>query len=95
MEKLEKKFYSVKSKRPAIYRSNSSYVNISISNSKIVNVDEEGKALSPSDSNASFNEKTLERGLKLRHVQLIALGGCIGMCVNAEREIMISRILTI
>lgn len=75
-----KELFTVKSpSRPGIYRSNSSYVNISISNSKIVNVDDEGKVLSAENSNETFDGKTLERGLKLRHVQLIALGGCIGM----------------
>ena len=75
-----KEIFEVKSpSRPGIYRNDSSYVSMSISNSKIVNIDENGKVLSAENSNETFNEKTLERGLKLRHVQLIALGGCIGM----------------
>lgn len=75
-----KNIFTVKSpSKPGIYRSDSSYVNLSISNSKIVNIDESGKVLSAENSNETFDEKTLERGLKLRHVQLIALGGCIGM----------------
>ncbi|CAK7896037.1 probable lysine/arginine permease Can2p [[Candida] anglica] len=64
--------------RPGIYRSNSSHYAISISNSRIVNYDEKGTPLSPEDSSEPFDPETLERGLKSRHVQLIALGGCIG-----------------
>lgn len=77
-----KELFSVKSagSRPSIYRSQSSYLNLSISNSKIINIDEDGRAIEKTDSNSfkTFEEKTLERGLKSRHVQLIALGGCIG-----------------
>lgn len=65
--------------KPAIYRSNSSYLNISVANSRIVNIDEvTGKILSPENSNETFDENTLERGMKSRHLQLIALGGAIG-----------------
>lgn len=65
--------------RRGVYIGNSSYVNNSISNSKSSKVDEEEVVLSRENSNEVFQEKTLERGLKLRHVQLIALGGCLGM----------------
>lgn len=69
---------SASSHRPGIYRSNSSHYAISITNSKIVPYDEKGYPLSPDDSEVAFDPETLERGLKSRHVQLIALGGCIG-----------------
>ncbi|CCE87337.1 Piso0_005886 [Millerozyma farinosa CBS 7064] len=73
-----KEIHSVKSGRPSIYRSDSSYVNLSITNSRIINVDEKGRAIDSMESEGLFNGRTLERGLKSRHVQLIALGGCIG-----------------
>lgn len=79
----EKNDYSIKAvhsnSKPAIYRANSSYLNISVANSRIVNIDEvTGKILSPENSNETFDENTLERGLKSRHLQLIALSGAIG-----------------
>ncbi|KAK6462810.1 proline specific permease [Scheffersomyces coipomensis] len=70
--------------RPSIYRSGSGYPDLSISHSKIINVDEKtGKLLSPKNSNSdsfdTFDEThELERGLKSRQAQLLALGGAIG-----------------
>ncbi|OBA22665.1 hypothetical protein METBIDRAFT_75879 [Metschnikowia bicuspidata var. bicuspidata NRRL YB-4993] len=64
--------------RPSIYRSNSAYVDFEISNAKIVNVDEKGHVLSENNSIVSFPEEDLKKGLKNRHIQLIALGGAIG-----------------
>ncbi|QBM88080.1 proline transporter, YAT family [Metschnikowia aff. pulcherrima] len=64
--------------RPSIYRSNSAYVDFEITNSKIVNVDEKGHIVSENNSIVSFNEEVLQKGLKNRHIQLIALGGAIG-----------------
>lgn len=66
------------SSRPSIYRSNSAYVDFEITNSKIVNVDEKGHVLSENNSIVSFDEEVLQKGLKNRHIQLIALGGAIG-----------------
>ncbi|CAH2354605.1 proline-specific permease [[Candida] railenensis] len=78
---MDKEIFTVKSAesqhRPKSYLSNSSHYGISISNSRIVPYNEKRNQLS-SDSDAAFNSETLERGLKSRHVQLIALGGCIG-----------------
>lgn len=67
----------------SIQRGDRSSLSISISNTAIVQVDEKtGQILSATNSNGSeyeqFNEHTLERGLKSRHVQLIAIGGAIG-----------------
>lgn len=69
-----KEIHSIKSphSRPSVYRSGSSYLDITISNSKIIDVDSEGKPV------GKFDKETLHRGLKSRHVQLLALGGCIG-----------------
>ncbi|CAD1811661.1 Amino acid permease family protein [Candida parapsilosis] len=68
--------------RKQIYRGSSASLNIAISNSQIVEVDEKtGKVLSRTNSEASahtFQPETLERGLKSRHAQLIAIGGAIG-----------------
>ena len=68
--------------RKQIYRGSSASLNIAISNSQIVEVDEKtGKVLSRTNSQASahtFEPETLERGLKSRHAQLIAIGGAIG-----------------
>lgn len=64
--------------RPSIYRSNSAYLELEITNSKIVHVDEKGNVLSENNSVISFNENELHKGLKNRHIQLIALGGAIG-----------------
>ncbi|ODV77882.1 proline specific permease [Suhomyces tanzawaensis NRRL Y-17324] len=67
--------------KPSIYRSKSSFLDLGISNSRVVHVDEKGKMMSPSNSHSTletFNEDSLERGLKSRHVQLIAIGGAIG-----------------
>lgn len=65
--------------RPSIYRSGSAYLDLSISHSRIVNIDEKtGKMLSATNSAETFDEPELKRGLKSRHVQLIAIGGAIG-----------------
>ena len=64
--------------RPSIFRSNSTYLDLEISHSRIVNVDEKGNIVSESNSLESFDEDDLQKGLKNRHVQLIALGGAIG-----------------
>ncbi|KAK6199570.1 proline specific permease [Scheffersomyces amazonensis] len=69
--------------RHSIYRPDSAYPDLSISHSRIVSVDEKtGKLLSPktsqSDSFETFQEYELERGLKSRQAQLLALGGAIG-----------------
>jgi Amino acid transporters len=65
--------------RPSIYRSGSAYLDLSISHSRIVNIDEKtGKMLSATNSTETFDEPELKRGLKSRHVQLIAIGGAIG-----------------
>ncbi|EMG49968.1 put4 Probable proline-specific permease put4 [Candida maltosa Xu316] len=65
-----------------IYRGSTASLNLAISNSRIVEVDEKGeRILSRENSNESattFQPETLERGLKSRHSQLIALGGAIG-----------------
>lgn len=66
-----------------IARGDTASLSIAISNTAVVKVDEAtGQILSATNSNGSsiedFNEKTLERGLKSRHVQLIAIGGAIG-----------------
>ncbi|CAK7901809.1 proline-specific permease [[Candida] anglica] len=74
----EKEFYTVKSNKTGIYRSSSAHYGLSILNSQILSYDKDGNPLSPDDSSEPFDPKTLERGLKSRHVQLIALGGCIG-----------------
>lgn len=77
----DSKDYEVKAThtRPAIYRANSSYLSISVTNSRIVNIDEvTGKILSTENSNESFDPDTLQRGMKSRHLQLIALSGAIG-----------------
>ncbi|GEQ70146.1 hypothetical protein JCM33374_g3822 [Metschnikowia sp. JCM 33374] len=66
------------SSRPSIYRSNSAYVDFEITNSKIINVDEKGHIVSENNSIVSFHEEELQKGLKNRHIQLIALGGAIG-----------------
>lgn len=64
--------------RPSIYRSNSTYLEYEISHSRIVDVDEKGRIVSEDNSVISFREDELQKGLKNRHVQLIALGGAIG-----------------
>lgn len=64
--------------RPSIYRSNSTYLEYEISHAKIVDVDEKGRIVSENNSISSFREEELKKGLKNRHVQLIALGGAIG-----------------
>lgn len=64
--------------RPSIYRSNSAYLGLEISNSKIIHVDEKGTIRSENNSIVSFGEEELKKGLKNRHIQLIALGGAIG-----------------
>ncbi|CAK7896042.1 probable lysine/arginine permease Can2p [[Candida] anglica] len=76
----DKNISTVKSSsiRTGIYRSNSAHYALSIANSRIINYDEKGNPLSFDDSTEPFDPETLERGLKSRHVQLIALGGCIG-----------------
>lgn len=66
------------SSRPSIYRSNSAYIDFEITNSKIINVDEKGHIVSENNSILSFDENDLKKGLKNRHIQLIALGGAIG-----------------
>lgn len=72
------------SSRPSIYRSNSTYGDTAISSSKVLFTSDDGKILSPRGSNSesfeTFDEKRfeLERGLKSRHVQLLAIGGAIG-----------------
>lgn len=66
------------SSRPSVYRSNLAYIDFEITNSKIVNVDEKGHIVSENNSIISFHEETLQKGLKNRHIQLIALGGAIG-----------------
>lgn len=66
------------SSRPSIYRSNSGYVDFEISNARILNVDEKGNVVSENNSVMSFHEEELKKGLKNRHIQLIALGGAIG-----------------
>lgn len=72
-----KDIYSVKSeesKRPGIYRGMSAQYAVSIVNSRIIEYDDKGEPIHPEE----FDPDALERGLKSRHVQLIALGGCIG-----------------
>lgn len=69
--------------RPSIYRANSGYGDISISNSRVIVTTDDGKVLSPKNSNSdsfeTVDEKyNLERGMKSRHVQLLAIGGAIG-----------------
>ncbi|KAM3122590.1 hypothetical protein CJJ07_005087 [Candidozyma auris] len=64
--------------RPSILRSNSAYLSGTISNSRIVNVDEKGNIVSENNSIISIEENELKKGLRNRHVQLIALGGAIG-----------------
>lgn len=64
--------------RPSILRSNSAYVDLEIANSRIVNVDEKGHIVSDNNSLVSIDEQELKKGLKNRHIQLIALGGAIG-----------------
>lgn len=64
--------------RPSILRSNSAYLGLSITNSRIVNVDEKGNIVSENNSIISVEEQELKKGLRNRHVQLIALGGAIG-----------------
>lgn len=73
------KSHSIKSttSRPSIYRSGSSYLDITISNSKIVDVDEDGEPVGIIPHGLD-KDSSLHRGLKSRHVQLLALGGCIG-----------------
>lgn len=71
------------SSRPSIYRSNSGYGDITISNSRVILKTEDGKVLSPKNSNSDSFEtfeqvNQLERGMKSRHVQLLAIGGAIG-----------------
>lgn len=66
------------SSRPSILRSNSAYIDLEIVNSRIVNVDEKGHIVSDNNSLISFDEEELHKGLKNRHIQLIALGGAIG-----------------
>ncbi|KAI5962178.1 uncharacterized protein KGF55_003254 [Candida pseudojiufengensis] len=65
-----------------IYRGSSANLSLAISNSKIVEVNEKnGKILSRENSRdtaETFKPETLERGLKSRHAQLIAIGGAIG-----------------
>lgn len=51
---------------------------LEISNSKIIHVDEKGTIRSENNSIVSFGEEELKKGLKNRHIQLIALGGAIG-----------------
>lgn len=60
--------YSIKSttSRPSIYRSGSSHLGLEIENAQYY--DEEKQPI-----------QTLHRGLKSRMVQLLAIGGCIGM----------------
>ncbi|EGW32649.1 putative proline permease [Spathaspora passalidarum NRRL Y-27907] len=67
----------------SIVRGNDVNLSISISNSRVVDVDEKAGNIheiisSGSGSDLEYQEKTLERGLKSRHVQLIAIGGAIG-----------------
>lgn len=64
--------------RPSILRSNSAYVDLEITNSRIVNMDEKGNIVSENNLLISFDEEELHKGLKNRHIQLIALGGAIG-----------------
>lgn len=64
--------------RPSIYRSNSGYMDTEIANSRILHVDEKGNVRLENNSLVSFNEEELQKGLKSRHIQLIALGGAIG-----------------
>lgn len=64
--------------RPSILRSNSAYIDLEIANSRYVNYDEKGHIVSEENSIVSFDENELKKGLKNRHVQLIALGGAVG-----------------
>lgn len=66
------------SSRPSIFRSNSTYLEPEITNSKIIHVDEKGNVLSENNSIISLDDLELKKGLKNRHIQLIALGGAIG-----------------
>lgn len=66
------------SSRPSILRSNSAYLDLEISHSKIVHVDEKGAIRSENNSIVSLGDDELKKGLKNRHIQLIALGGAIG-----------------
>lgn len=70
---MGKDLYSLKSahSRPSIYRSGSSHLDLSIANSRIIDVDDSEKEIPD-------RKQVLHRGLKARHVQLLALGGCIG-----------------
>ncbi|CAD1811650.1 Amino acid permease family protein [Candida parapsilosis] len=57
--------------------------NLIATDSKCVEIDNEGKGFSPSNSESgdsvhTLRPETLERGLKSRHAQLIAIGGAIG-----------------
>lgn len=68
---------SVKS-HPSIVRANLGYLDLEISNSRIVNVDEKGNIYLENNSIVSLPQEELQKGLKNRHIQLIALGGAIG-----------------
>ncbi|KAK6453983.1 proline specific permease [Scheffersomyces xylosifermentans] len=69
------------SSKTSIHRADAAFLDLSISNSRII-VEDDGKILAPKDSNPdsyeTFEENQLERGLKARHVSLLSLGGAIG-----------------
>jgi amino acid transporter len=82
MKEKDSSVLKATSSNPSIYRVNSSYGDISIADSRVIVTDDDGKVLSPKASHTesleTFDENHLERGLKSRHVQLLAIGGAIG-----------------
>lgn len=79
------------SSTPSIYRSSSGYLDLEVSNSKIVHLDEKGVIRSENNSIVSLGQDELHKGLKNRHIQLIALGGAIGTGLFVGSGVVLSQ----
>ncbi|EAZ63582.2 Proline specific permease [Scheffersomyces stipitis CBS 6054] len=81
MEKSDLANVKSSSSHVHIHRADTSLLDLSISNSRVV-VEDGGRILTPRHSNPdsfeTFQSNQLERGLKARHVSLLSLGGAIG-----------------